>query len=111
MAVFLHRSGSAEPVPARATADTCIAGYRRELERQRRLLRDVWLWYIAPFLPGLAIFLIGAVQVKGGASRVGPGFLLLLAILAGVCFLIAGLNYLESRRLKREIDSLPESSL
>lgn len=48
----LHKRGSARPVPG----VDALAFHRAELVRQRDMARSVWLWYLAPFLPGLVLF-------------------------------------------------------
>ena len=56
----LHRRGSARTAPADLGLSTCIDFHRKSLERQRDALRTVWIWYLLPFVPGLAIFEIGS---------------------------------------------------
>src|SRR5690606_35891927 len=53
----LHRIGRASATPASAEFGALLDFHRAELVRQRDALRTVWLWYIAPFIPGFALWL------------------------------------------------------
>jgi hypothetical protein len=76
--------------------------HRRELTRQRDLLRSVWRWYIAPIAPGLVIFSAGAASHAGS----GSGFYRVLVLYAVVFGFIVWLNYRGSLRLDRQIAEL-----
>ena len=66
--------------------------YRRELVRQRDLLRSVWSWYLAPLAPGLLVI-----------SRLKP---ITVAINAAVFGGIWWLNQRGAARLTRQIEEL-----
>jgi hypothetical protein len=51
----LLTQGAVRELPEEMGRANCVAFYRRELERQRDLLRGIWKWYLAPFVPGLAV--------------------------------------------------------
>jgi hypothetical protein len=74
--------------------------HRRELVRQRDLLRSVWLWYIGPFVPGIVVFGMGV------GSRHGTGTwwnaLPFLCVFGGVMWA----NYRAARGLDRQIAEL-----
>src|SRR5579863_2413420 len=55
--VIYRMNGSAAPlkVPAESGRESCVAFHRRELERQRDLLRGIWRWYLGPLVPGLVV--------------------------------------------------------
>ncbi len=53
----LHKRGSAAAVPP--VGDSLVDFHRRELMRQRDALRSIAVWYLAPFVPGMSLFLIG----------------------------------------------------
>lgn len=98
----LHRRGGARALPGDPAVDW-LAFQRRELVRQRDLLRDVWRWYLGPLVPGLAMFLAGiAVEVPGA----GVPALLTAAGTAGVFALIWLLNARAAARLQRQIEML-----
>jgi hypothetical protein len=104
----LHRRASTRPGPADLGLRTCIEFHRNSLERQRDALRTVWSWYLLPFVPGLAVLVIGSIAKNYWATHghlaissfVSPG------IVAGVFFTIWKLNRSAARRLKTQIDEL-----
>jgi hypothetical protein len=98
----LHRNGTPSMAPEEVGQVTSLDAYRRELVKQRDLLRGVWLWYIAPFLPGFALFSAGT------AKRVGWGFLGTMAFCLLVFAVVGYLNHRAARRLQREIEQLDE---
>ena len=104
----LHRDGTAlpEPAPEMPLAEQ-LAHYRAQLSRQRDLLRGVPRWYIAPFLPGLALFIVGRAMEQ---TRSAPSGIVALsisvAIILGVLALIVLANRRAERQLEREISAL-----
>jgi hypothetical protein len=100
----LYKRGSAKTVPADLASRTCLDFHRRELERQRDLLRDVWRWYLLPFVPGMVVFFAGgAIELPLG--RWGP-LGITVALCAIVFFLIGKLNHWAARKLQHQIDGL-----
>lgn len=90
--VVLHlwRHGTARAVAPDAPAQECRQYHRQELERQRSLLRGVWRWYLAPFVPGLLVLNVARIteQLERGQS--------LLPVMVGIAatalvFVIVGL--------------------
>ena len=77
-----------------------------ELVRQRDALHDAWLWYVAPFVPGLRVFMRGMETEPAGpgAGRRGP--LIHLAMVAAALGVAVWLNRRTARTLQREIDAL-----
>src|SRR5271165_7612084 len=53
----LHRRASGKAVPE--TGEAVIDFHRRELTRQRDAVRSVAVWYLAPVVPGMVVFLAG----------------------------------------------------
>jgi uncharacterized membrane protein (UPF0136 family) len=106
LALFLiwHLAGktSVKPMPAEMSFATSLAFYRRELNRQRKLLRSVaWLWLL-PMLPAMAAELIGR-----GFAASEP--LLTPAQFGGylvICFLVGWLYEQSARKLHARSDSL-----
>jgi len=96
----LHVHGAARSVPAEMALNTCLAFHRRELERQRDLLRGVWRWYLLP----LALFLAGlAVEQLAGRWA----FAAAVAVVCAVGFFLVGrINDAAARSLQRQIDVL-----
>ena len=44
---------SARPLPTHLMGSAALDYFRHELTRQRDALSGAWLWYVAPFMPGL----------------------------------------------------------
>lgn len=88
--------------------EDCLAFYVAELRRQSRLLRWVWLWYIAPFLPGLALFFIGLAQGLPPSYRIviGPSIVVVAVIFTGIIWL----NRHIARGLERTLQSLTQTN-
>ena len=97
----LHTKGAAKVVPESLALDTCLAFHQRELERQRDLLRDVWKWYLLPFVPGL-IAIVAARLPSTGLIR-GLPFILFCA---AVFYFLWWLNKRAADKLQRQIDEL-----
>lgn len=93
-----------------ADAALSIAAFHRaELVRQREALRTVWRWYLAPFAPGMVVFLAGVafapeleapLAAKVGVFALGIGFV-------GAMFAaVAWLNARAVKQLDAEIAAL-----
>jgi hypothetical protein len=78
--------------------------YRSELLRQRDALGSVWKWYLAPLVPGMALFIVGLARVMPQAAL---GRLAAFAVVCAVFFVAVGLlNSWAARRLQKKIDAL-----
>ena len=113
MVYTLHQRGAAQTVPAEMGLRPSLEFHRRELERQRDLLRSVWTWYLLPFVPGLSVFLVGlfrtTMQQPNAAAHAGTivaAYGLAAAGCAAVFVGIGKLNEWGARKLQREIDAL-----
>jgi len=56
----LHRRASARPTPGADALDF----HRAELVRQHEALGKAWAWYLAPFLPGLGLFVVRSIVLQ-----------------------------------------------
>jgi hypothetical protein len=100
----LYRRASAEP-PERAGTMPLLAFTRAQLLRQRDALRSIFWWYMLPFLPGMALIVIGAMLSRGGPQlRDAIGMAVLVAVFAGVWWI----NQLAARKLQRHIGEIDE---
>ncbi|MBP6690538.1 MAG: hypothetical protein KA153_11140, partial [Hyphomonadaceae bacterium] len=92
-----------------AGAQSWATFHRAELTRQRDALRTVWSWYLAPFVPGMLVFLAGVSFTPENPApfpaRLGV-FLAGLGIMAGVYAVIWWLNAIVAKRLDSEIAAL-----
>ena len=102
----LHHRASAEP-PEKAGTMPILAFARAQLVRQRDALRSIFWWYMLPFLPGLAMVLLGSGQDPALAAKTPVwGRWLTLALMAGVFAGLWWLNQVAARRLQRHIDGI-----
>ncbi|GAC1351944.1 MAG: hypothetical protein NVSMB1_09880 [Polyangiales bacterium] len=97
------RSRRVEDIGAVTTVEY-LKFYRRELIRQRDLLKRVVRWYLAPLVPGTAVLLVGELlaSYRIDVRPVVVTVLLFLIVFVGV----ARLNAHGARKLQREIDAL-----
>jgi lysylphosphatidylglycerol synthetase-like protein (DUF2156 family) len=111
--VALHKKGAARTIPADLAFHTCVGVHRKELERQRDLLRSVWTWYLLPFVPGMSLFLLGMFELalqQAHTTEHARTTVTVFALTAAGCALvfvgIGKLNQSAARKLQREIDTL-----
>ena len=102
--VQLYRRGSASALPADLALTGSVQFHRRELVRQRDLLRSVWRWYIGPLVPGLAVFEAGTMPQHSPWWM----FLLVAVFFLAVFGGIVWLNYRAADRLDRQIAELEQ---
>ena len=107
VAYQLHRRGSAKTLASDLAPASCLDFHRRELERQRDLLRVVWSWYLGPMIPGLVLLVAGAVLANPAHSTLAWAFGgVYSAAVALVFYLVAKLNRWAAQGLQRQIDEL-----
>src|ERR1019366_7384035 len=93
----LYKRASPGQLPTDLAFTASLEFHRRELVRQRDLLRSVWRWYIAPIVPGLIVFSAGILPHRV-AGMVGS----VLVFLAFFGFVV-WLNQRAAVRLDRQI--------
>ncbi len=104
----LHKRGSARttPEPSQGLVDF----HRRELIRQRDAIRSVGVWYIGPFLPGMALIMLGRwFQAHNPHRPIAADHVTILigGGIAGLILLAVWLlNLNGARQLQRRIDEL-----
>lgn len=92
-----------------AGAQSWAAFHRGELARQREALRTVWSWYLAPFVPGVLVFLAGVSFTEANPAPFPARlavFLAGLGIMAAVFAAIAWLNAQAVKKLDAQIAAL-----
>jgi hypothetical protein len=107
----LHKRGSARTVSAEFELRTCMDFHRKELQRQRDLLRDVWSWCLLPLVPGMLVFRAGlleqALERPNASAQAGViAFALFVVMCAGLFVGIGKLNRWAADKLQREIDAI-----
>ncbi len=110
---WIHRKGSPTAMTAEMDAQSCIDFHRSELVRQRDLLSTIWTWYLLPFTPGLALFLLGqqlSTLAKAGSHQhygdIAIRYGVVVAVFAGTFILLGKLNHWAAKKLQRKIDAL-----
>ena len=96
----LHRRAASRAVPE-DFAVNCLQFQRTELARQRDALRTVWLWYLGPLVPGLAVFMW---SIQGRSAR--PIDLLVDLTMLTAFAAVAWINRWGAAKLQRQIDAL-----
>lgn len=93
----IYKRATPGTLPADLALTASLEFHRRELVRQRDLLRTVWLWYLGPFIPGIVVFGMGVAPRHGTASwwNAAP----FLSIVGAVMWL----NYRAAQGLDRQI--------
>ena len=105
IAIELHRKGSVKRLPAGLEASSSLQFFRRELERQRDAIKNVWPWYLAPMVPGYVMLTIAyAVSFPRPVRWIGAGVFDLLVVLAFIG--IWKMNMRAALCLQRSIDEL-----
>lgn len=103
--ISLHWRGWAKKIPEGVDTLTGLRFYRSELERQYRVVKGVWWWYLAPLVPGFVVYTIGY-AIKFPRSRAWAGLILMDVIVAGMFYLIWRMNMQAARCLTRIIEEL-----
>ena len=104
----LHRRGSARTTPE--AGQGLVDFHRRELIRQRDAINSVGVWYIGPFIPGMALIMLGR-WFHSHSPRLPIGFdhlVLILTSMIMALFLVVVwlLNKWGAARLQVRIDEL-----
>ncbi|WP_260583246.1 hypothetical protein [Sphingopyxis sp. PET50] len=93
---------------ADAEAADVRAYYRARLVREEHMLARVGIWYLAPLVPGLVLFMTAQAIVTGMATPLG------LALYAGLPLLLfAGvwlLNHRAAAMLRAQIDRIDRAA-
>ncbi|MEP7362943.1 MAG: hypothetical protein ABI972_06780 [Acidobacteriota bacterium] len=103
---FLNRGMWSTMVPAEAGLITSLQSCRREIERQRDLVRRALMWSFGPVLLTLGAFILALVMVGTKERGIFPNGLpfLVLVLIWMVAYFTVRLR--EQRDLQREIEEL-----
>lgn len=105
----LHKRGATKMLPANSSMPLVVF-HREALIRQRDALRSVGTWYLAPFIPGLVLFVLGRYFQFHAPGRTLAWDRQIIILCAIVAVLISGivwlLNLWGAERLQRQIDQL-----
>jgi hypothetical protein len=103
----LHQRASSRPLPGMESILPSRDFHRAQLVRQRDALRSVWLWYVAPLVPGMLVFRWGVNTNPDPALPFARGWAADASI-AGVVLAIILLNLYGAHKLQRRIDQLDQ---
>jgi hypothetical protein len=101
--IHLRGHASTEQPPVDGPTERLVAWHRSELERQRRLLLSVPVWYVGPILPGVALFIGGFALEKPEAW---PVTLFALCLSSAIVGGVLWANRAAARKLARQIAEL-----
>ena len=96
------RARGSQAVPDELGLRQSVDFYRASLIRQRDLVRRFWLWGALPFVPGIAISMLGTSGQPLTSGRVAS----LVTVFAMLIAVIAWMNSREAARLQKEISAL-----
>ena len=98
----LRRRASVSALPGQGAARTYVAYLRAELVHQRDALRGIWLWYVAPTVPGIGVLLWGMAESDPSGFPWWP-MLALFVVPFGV---VIWMNIAAARTMQQKIDEL-----
>jgi hypothetical protein len=75
--------------------------HRAELVRQRQALSTVWRWYLAPFIPGVLVFVAGVAFAPEAGAPFWAGAATFAAGAGFVAVLFAAVGWLNARAVRR----------
>lgn len=103
----LNSRASMRSLPTEFYSKPHLEFMREELSRQRDALNSVWLWYLAPFVPGMIVFRWGVESESALSAHFATGWIANVAM--GAVFIGIGvLNKFSAKRLQKKIDELDE---
>jgi MFS family permease len=103
---ILNRGMWPAAMPSDAGLSTGLEFCRRELERQRDLVRKLLLWSFGPIILTIGTFILALAMVSTSDKGLIPdGLPFLIAILAWICAYFV-IRFREQRDLQREIEEL-----
>lgn len=109
----LYALGRAATNAERDNAASLADFHRAELVRQRAALATLWRWYLAPFAPGMTVFLAGVAflpELEAPLIARLAVFALGAALVALIFGFVAWVNALAVKRLDREIAALDRAA-
>lgn len=103
----LRKRAAIGALPTQGVASTYVDYFRAELIRQRDAMRAIWLWYIAPAVPGVAVLVWGMAE----NDLIGFPWLPMLAMFLVPFGVVAWMNLKVAHKMQRKIDELDASAI
>lgn len=91
------RAGAAAKPDGQAWADF----HRAELVRQHKALTSVWSWYLAPFLPGMVVYVFATAFSSAGDLPLPARLAVLLMAIVWIAIVFGGVAYINARAAKK----------
>lgn len=104
----IYRDGSSQEVPVDSSAGDCLEFHRRELVRQRDMLRRVGPRQIGPVIPGFVLFFAGVWVSNVHNTRSAIVMAISGALAVAVFGAVYWLNVRGANKLQQELDALGE---
>lgn len=104
IAWHLRAKATPKALPSDIGSANCLEFYRRELQKQRDLLQDIWKWYLGPLIPGMTLLVIWGVLTAPPARRWFPSAYAVFCV--ALFWAIGQLNFRAARQLDRQIEDL-----
>lgn len=105
---FLNRGMWSAEIPAEAALSTGLAFCRREIGRQRDLVRRLLLWSFGPVMLAIGTFILALAMVSTKDKGLFPNGLPFLIAVAVWIFAYFIIRWREQRDLQRDLDELNE---
>ncbi len=102
MLVQLRKRAHAGVLPAHGLGCSHVEYFRAELQRQRDALRAIWLWGIAPAVPGVALLVWGMAENDPSGFPWVPVVAMFVLPFAVVYWM----NWKAARMMQRKIDEI-----
>jgi hypothetical protein len=91
------RAGSAAKPDGQSWADF----HRAELVRQHKALSSVWSWYLAPFLPGMAVYIFATAFSSVGDIPLPARLMVLVMAVVWISIVFGGVAWINARAAKK----------
>lgn len=103
----LRKRAAIGALPGQDVAGTYVEYFRAELVHQRDALRAIWLWGIAPAVPGIAVLVWGMAEQDPSGFPWMP-MVAMFVVPFGVVF---WMNLAAARKMQQKIDDLDASTI
>ena len=107
IAWHIQARGAATTLPSDMGTVSLVEFHRRELKKQRDLLRNIWKWYLGPMFPGMALLVGWGIAIAPPGKRYFP--IPFAALCVVFLWAVGWINKRAARRLDRQIEELNAS--
>jgi hypothetical protein len=104
--VQLRKRAAIRALPGANAAHSYVTYLRTELIHQRDALRTIWLWYVAPCVPGLGLLIWGMAENDPS----GFPWIAMLALFVVPFGVVIWMNLVAARAMQKKISELDASA-